>query len=191
MTYALAALFCAILAIAWWCNRETKKLHNSLEQPKQEELPPPVPKEETVPSVKIKVYSNDLKNLDEDTQKELNAAVAELERMFSGPDAYASLEAFMRENSSGRSVSFITANGLNDSLSQIAEEMENHKFDTDHWNDADFLENVMSYYHQGYEFEGFEALFNKYQETKTLSEDERNKVKNWYFLAAQEIVYDV
>lgn len=157
------------------------------------DFPPPVPKEEPVPSVKISLIGpgGQKVNLSPEEQEEMNAAIKELESIFSGQDAFASLEAFMKGNSSERRVPFVTANGLPDGQNQVLEEMENHKDDTDHWSDSDFLEHLMSYYHQGYEFEGLEQLFNKYQEKKELTEEERRKVKSWYFLAAQEIVYDV
>lgn len=155
----------------------------------KQELPPPIPKEELI---SISFVGPDGKKVDmtEENQKELNEAVAELQKLFSDGD-YTSLEDFMNKHSSYKTVPFQTANGLPDGFHQVNEEMGNHKEDTQDWSDEDFLEHLMAYYNQGYEFEGLEEMFNRYQNTKELTKTDQEKVRRWYFLAAQEMVYDV
>lgn len=116
------------------------------------------------------------------------------------PENFTSLESFLKENdASGRGKDlrvkklspFTTANELHDNQLQVREEMENHKFDTEHWSDEDFIENLLSYHNQQYKFDGLVQMYHKLNERGELSQDEKKKIREWYVLVSQELVYDV
>lgn len=131
-------------------------------------------------------------NFTPEERAEVEAAMKELSQLVNGD--FKSLEAFLRENDkSGRGLimPFTKANELHDNQLQVREEMENHKFDTEHWSDEDFIENLLSYHNQQYKFDGLVQMYHKLNERGELSQDEKKKIREWYVLVSQELVYDV
>lgn len=135
-------------------------------------------------------------NMTESEKAEVEAAMKELQQSFQqlNKDQFQSLEDFLSQNTkTGQSftIPFTTANGLNDAQVQVFEEMENCKEDTEHWSDEDFLEALLGYYNGGYRFDGIEEMHNKLNSRQDLGEEDKRKLRHWYILATQELVYDV
>lgn len=127
---------------------------------------------------------------------EIEASMKELQESLQSlnKDAFQSLEQYLSEYGQPEAsftIPFTTANNLPDAQSQVLTEMLENKEDTDHWSDEDFIEALYGYYNGGYIFTGIEAISNKVNERRELSQDEKKKLRDWYMLATQELVYDV
>lgn len=125
----------------------------------------------------------------EASMKELQDSLQSLNK-----DAFQSLEQYLSEYTQPEAsftIPFTTANNLPDAQSQVLTEMLENKEDTDHWSDEDFIEALYGYYNGGYIFTGIEAISNKVNDRLELSQDEKRKLRDWYMLATQELVYDV
>jgi hypothetical protein len=153
---------------------------------------------EAMKAVELNLDTGKLKlpdNLTDTEKAELDAAMKELQQSLQqlNKDAFQSLEQFLADPKNGTSLSipFTTANNLPDAQSQVVTEMLENKEDTDHWSDEDFIEALFGYYNGGYMFEGIEVLNNKLNEGLELSQDEKKRVRDWYMLATQELVYAV
>lgn len=134
-------------------------------------------------------------NLTPEEKAELEAAVVELQKTLQNftQDQFKSLEDYLTspKTGTGSVVPFITVNKLPDALSQVSEEMENHKEDTEHYSNDDFIDTILSFHNQGYEFDGFEDMYNKVAQKIELTEEDRKKLEQWYMLVSMELVYDV
>lgn len=152
---------------------------------------------EQAPQVQINLDTGKIilpENLTPEEKAEVEAAMQELKeslQKFAPEELYKSLEDFMNNSGTALEIPFTTANALPDAQDQVVDEMENHRYDTEHWNDEDFIEALFGFYNQGYEFDGIEVLANKIQAREELSPSEKEKLRNWYVLASQELVYDV
>ena len=133
-------------------------------------------------------------NTSPEERAELEAAMEEFKASLQqlNNDQFASFEDFLKPKAgTAVTIPFTTANSLPDNQLQVLEEMLNHKADTEHWNDEDFVEHLLGFHNQGYEFEGLIEIYNKMNERVELSEEDRKKLGQWYQLVSQELVYDV
>lgn len=150
--------------------------------------------QEPLPAVEINFATGQIilpENMSPEDRAEIESAVKELKNALSVPGTYDSLEAFIKENSSSHVVPFTVANDLPDNQLQVLEEMENHRDDTEHWSELDYIEHLLGFHNQGYEFEGLEEMYTKVHEKLDLSDEELKKLKAWYILVSQELVYNV
>jgi hypothetical protein len=96
-------------------------------------------------------------------------------------------KAMNAEMGGGRVVPFTTA----DSYSQVQYEMESIDIESEYWSDADYIETLLEYVQRGYKFEGLNDLYRKLKDGKDLSQNESDRLKDWYRLVSIEVVYDV
>lgn len=136
-------------------------------------------------------------DLTSEEKAELESAMQELHQHFGGEDLFQSFEAFLKENSENGGLQsaniwdeLTKANNVENAQAKIAEEMEFCEDQTEHWSDGDFIEALLSYENQGYEFEGIEDIYKKVFEKLDLTEEDSKKIRNWYKLVSQELVYE-
>lgn len=148
---------------------------------------------ETKPTVQLNVDTGKLTFPDgmSDAEKaKIESELMETIQAFAGPDAFKSLEDFLKQSSQSVLIPFTTVNSLPDGYVKIAEEMEHCKGDNEHWNDMDYLEALMGYYNDGYEFNGLEHIYNKVAQKAELLEEEKKMLRDWHLLVSQDQVYE-
>lgn len=145
-------------------------------------------------------------SMSEKDKKEVEEALRELNdslQKLAPDDLFASLEDFINKGGTiekdpwNELESFPIWDGLtpvNDdenALAKVKEEMDFCEEQTEHWNDHDFAEALNQFESQGYEFTGVEDIYRKINQQLELSQDEQKKLREWYKLATQEMVYEV
>lgn len=134
----------------------------------------------------------DIKHPDELTPEEIEKlakAFSELAKSFPVGQVK-SLEEFLKDGGmSGESV--VIPFLVTTDYSSIDYEMETHLQSCEHWNDLDFVEFLLGFYNIGYDFDGFDELFNKVNENEELSESEKKQLEQWYLLVSMEQVVSV
>jgi hypothetical protein len=141
-------------------------------------------------------------SMSEEDKKEIEAALNELNenlQKLAPADLFASLEDFIEKGGKAPNDPFseefpiweglTSVNNENEGLSKIKEEMEFCEEQTQHWSDNDFVEALLDFENQGYEFIGFEEIFHKTLNQLELTSEEAQKLRQLYKLATQEFVY--
>lgn len=149
------------------------------------------------PSVQLNIDSGKLtfpEDMTDEQKAAIEADLMETIQSFAGSDAFKSLEDFLTQHSKQAGpllIPFTTVNGLEDGYNKVIEEMNNCKEDNEHWNDEEYMEHLMSYYEQGYKFDGIESLYNKMIERNELLDEEKQQIRDWYVLVSQDQVYEI
>lgn len=149
---------------------------------KKSEIPPSLPE---IPLQEKKLVT-DLDEFTPEEKAQLEQSLAELSKLFGG-DAFISLEDFMEKNGESQVIPFTAA----DNYSDVKYEMKTHKISAEAWNDMDYIEQLLAYHNQGYEFEGLEPLYRKASGGTELTKEERKQLEQWYILVSLEQVYNV
>lgn len=133
-------------------------------------------------------------NMSPEDRAEVESALAELQQSLQSftKDQFQSFEDYLTSPKTGTAtvIPFISAKNLPDDLSQVKEEMEDHGEDTEHWSTDDFIETLLGFHNAGYEFSGFEEMFNRASQQE-LTDEDRKRLEQWYMLVSMELVYDV
>jgi hypothetical protein len=162
--------------------RAAKALINSDEAPALIDTPCPSP--ETTSAAERMGLSQPKKPVEEMTENEAREALEKaLNDMFGGS---MKLE-FFPDSGSGQVVPFTEIENYNDAKKELLHHEEMYDMLTN----EDLIEELLSYYHKGYEFEGLIEIYDKLQKQIDLTKDDRKKLEQWYVLVGMELVYNV
>lgn len=149
---------------------------------------------EAAPVIQLNIDTGKLilpDNITPEVKAELEAAMKELKDSLTGPGVYDSLESFLKDNSTALVIPFTVVNADPEGYAKIASEMYNVLEDNDHWSDLDYVEALMGFHNDGYDFDNLEHLYNKLAENVELDMEEKMELRKMYMLVSQETVYDV
>lgn len=107
-------------------------------------------------------------------------------------DRFVNLEDFLSQSGTFPPANdFTVVNEQENSLYKITEELQFCEENTEHWNDRDFVDALLEYENRGYDFKGIDEIYKKVFEDVELLPLESEKLRSWYKLVSQEIVYEV
>jgi len=74
---------------------------------------------------------------------------------------------------------------------ELSYEMRTHTEACKEWTDRDFVDQLLSYYNEGYDFDGLEGMYNKLNSGGNFTAEEKARVRDWFILVSMEQVLHV